>query len=391
MARTKLEAGTEKVPKKPLSSLAKRFGGLGFRPASQVLTSVLAVPTRFVQVDYATRVWGWPIQRAAVIHGPSNEGKTAFAIGLCGSFIEAGGMAKYDDAERTTTGDWCRDLLGKEVAESDRFIASRPPSYEKAVDEARSFHRAVADARQEGDLPDHASAVHIIDSLRKLVPEDILEKIRKSGASGKEGHVDGMGGRAAQIRAALNAAWLDELIPILDTCKTAWVAIARESEDPEADVWDRKFGNDYKVQGGKAIVYDAALRCRIERAGWIYIEREGKKVVAGERHRVTVLKTKVGVKEGRASVAYFHTSNGLLCPAGYDRARDVAELAVQFGIVSQESSGTSWKGQKWRSFDRFLEALHGADGERETLEAEVRAQFTARAEKDEEEDGNDEA
>jgi RecA/RadA recombinase len=384
MARSKPEAAGKK-PAKAMSALAKRFAA--FKPAVKVLTPVLAVPTRFVQVDYATRVWGWPIQRAGIIHGPSNEGKSAFAIGLCGSFVDHGGMAQYVDAERTTTADWGQQLIGELIA-SERFLASRPDSYEKCVDETREFHRQVKAAREAQELPEHASAIQIIDSLRKLVPEDILAKIKKEGAGGAKGSVDGMGGRAAQIRAALNAAWLDELIPLLDECKTAWIAIARESEDPEADVWDRKFGNDYKVQGGKAVVYDAALRCRIERAGWTTIERDGKSVVIGERHKVTVLKTKVGVKEGRANTAFFHTSNGTLSPVGFDRARDVAELAKKFAVIDHGSGGVNWKGERWRSLEQFIAALNAADGERETLEAEVRAKFEER-EDDEEETEND--
>lgn len=373
--RTKPEG---KAAGKALSALSKRFAAMGLRPAREVMERVKAVPTRFVELDFATRVGGWPIQRACVVHGPSNEGKSALAIGLCGSFVEAGGLAKYDDAERTTTPEWCRMLLGAETAGSDRFLAAKPPTYEACVDQSREFHRGVAAAREAGEIPEEASAIQVVDSLRKLVPEDIIAKIKKEGAAGK-GSVDGMGGRAAQIRAALNAAWLDELIPLVDDCRTAWLAIVRESEDPDADFWAKKFGNDYKVQGGKAVVYDSALRCRVERVGYTTIEKDGKKIVVGERHRVTILKTKVAGKEGRASIAYFHTSNGILCPEGFDRARDVAELATRFGIVDSGSGGTRWKGQRWASMERFIAALNEADGERETLEAECRARFVEEA------------
>lgn len=375
---------------KAMSALAKRFSG--FKPAREVFTPVLAVPTRFVQVDFATRVWGWPIQRACVIHGPSNEGKSAFAIGLCASFVEAGGMAKYDDAERTTVPKWARALIG-DTFDSERFIGTKPDSYEQCVDESREFHRMVALAREEGELPEDASAIQVVDSLRKLVPEDVIAKIKKEGAGGAKGSVDGMGGRAAQIRAALNAAWLDELIPLTDKCRTAWLAIARESENTEKDgMWDL----DYKVQGGKAVVYDSALRCRIERKGWIQIPDPNggdKKLVVGERHQVAILKTKIGAKEGKVTYAYFHTSNGTIAPEGFDRARDVAELAVRFGIVETGSGGTIWKGHKWRSYEKFIAALQpagsAASAEREELEAEVRAKFAEQEASDDEKEAKD--
>lgn len=377
---------------KAISALAKRFKDAGLKPAKEVFTPVIAVPTRFVQVDFATRVWGWPIQRCCVIHGPSNEGKSAFAMGLCGSFVDAGGMAKYDDAERTTVPKWARTLIG-DAYDSERFIGTKPDSYEQCVDQSLEFHRAVAAARKEGELPPHASAIQIVDSLRKLVPEDVLAKIKKEGASGQKGSVDGMGGRAAQIRAALNSAWLDQLVPLTDQCLTAWVAIARESENTDKEgQWDL----DYKVQGGKGVVYDSALRCRIERKGWVTLPNpanDKKPFIIGERHQVAILKTKIGAKEGKVTYAYFHTSNGLITPAGFDRARDVVELAIRFGIVETGTGGTHWKGEKWRSLEKFIAALQPVgdtpSAECEELEAAVRAKFAEHDRDEEEEEAKD--
>jgi hypothetical protein len=53
---------------------------------------------------------------------------------------------------------------------------------------------------------------------------------------------------------------------------------------------------------------------------------------------VTIRKTKVGGKEDRVTTCFYHTSNGQLVPEGFDRARDVLELAIKFGIVE----GGSW-------------------------------------------------
>ncbi len=371
MARNKPAA---KSAAKSLSALEKRFARFG--QAKEVLTSVKSVPTRFIQLDHALRIGGWPTQRSAVFHGPSNEGKTVAFIGLADSFVRAGHLAQLVDAERTTTIDWCEDLMG-DLAKSERFFAMRPDSYESCVDEVRAFHREVKAAREAGDLPPETTAITLVDSLRKLVPEDIMKKILKDGASGSNGSVDGMGGRAAQIRAAMNAAWMDELIPLLDECGTSFAAIARESEDPNADVWAKKFGNDYKVGGGKAVIYDAAVVVRVQRASWVTIgDGENKKTI-GERHRMTIRKTKVGGKEDRVSIGYFHTSNGVMSPAGFDPSRDLVELGLKLGVLDTSGSWISWKGEKWPSREKMISALREADGERETLEAECRARFAA--------------
>ena len=57
-----------------LAKIASRFEG--FRPATEVLTEVRAVETIFPQLNRATGVNGWPVQRISLIHGPSANGKT---------------------------------------------------------------------------------------------------------------------------------------------------------------------------------------------------------------------------------------------------------------------------------------------------------------------------
>lgn len=362
-----------------LSAVAKRFAA--FRPAPEVLRTIRTIRTRFIQYDWATRVGGHPLERSVIIHGPSNEGKTLFMIGLEGSFVDGGHFAQHVDAERTTTTTWVDELLGDGWCErnAERFFASRPDSYEKCVDEVREFHNAVKAAREANEVPAGTSAITCVDSLRKLVPEDIMRKILDEGASGAKGSVDGMGGRAAQIRAAMNAAWMDELVPLLDKCGTSFMAIARESEDPNADMWAKKFGNDYRIQGGKAVIYDAALVLRIQRDGWIKLGEGEKAPIVGERHRITIRKTKVGAKEGKTTVAYFHTSNGTNAPAGFDVARDVTDLAIRLGVLTQDGSRYRWPSRSDAVFangrENLVAMLRDASGDLETLAEECRSKF----------------
>lgn len=305
---------------------------------------------------------------------------TAFALGLAASFVEADHYSDLVDAERTCTPTWIRSLVGA-TAERTEFTARKPSTYEACVDETRDLHQAIRDAKASGRLPEGTSLITIVDSLRKLSPEGLVKKISQHGAAGEKGSVDGMGGRAAQIKAALNASWLDELIPLIDDCGTSWLAIVRETDDAEADIWTKKAGNDYKIGGGKAVVYDSALRLRIQRAGWTYVEIDGKKVVVGERHEIEIAKTKIGGKEGKGSIAYFHTSNGTLCPEGFDRARDVVELALKFEVLELRGNRTAWpsrEGESWASREKAIAALNDSTGDLETLEAEVRARFATR-------------
>ena len=360
--------------RKALTAVAERFKS--FRPARAVLTRVRAVPTCFVQFDHATKVGGLPIERFMLIHGPSSHGKTTASIGFMRSFLALDHFVLFVDAERTTPITWLEQMMGA-LTEHPHFFAQRPATYEDTVDAVRDFLTTLAAAREAGEVPTDTTALIVVDSLRKLVPANIMKKILKD--DGKSG-VDGMGGRAAQVKAAMNAAWLDELVPLLEQTQAGFLAIARETEDPNADQWAKKFGNDFKVGGGKAVYYDASLVMRVERASYVGEKGEdgGKGETYGERHRVTIRKTKVAGREDRQTTCYFSTSNGVLVPAGFDRARDVVELAEQFGIVEAKGGWLRWGAHKWNGRHQAVKKLAADPVTLGALELATRAEFEAK-------------
>lgn len=338
-----------------------------WRPATEVLVKVEAVPTIFPQYDIATRVMGHPIARFCRLRGPSNEGKTSFAIGLMLSFLQRGHFAGFADAERTTPPEWLNSMMGEYVSHP-AFQALPVRSYEHTVDGVREFCETIAEARAQGKIPEETSGLIVIDSIRKLVPKNLLKELSKGvgeakkgpgGRKGKERGVDGMGGRAGQIKAALNAAWCDELVPLLADTRMAMLVIARETEDPDAtSMWDEGI----KVGGGKALLYDSSLDIRVQRN--FITDPDNTKVMFGERHRVEIRKTKVGKKELKMPVGYFHTSNGVDSPEGFDRARDVLELARSHGIIDMKGGGHyRYEGKSIGQGERkALRTLREADG-----------------------------
>ena len=330
-----------------LSELKKGAGAFAaFRPAREVLKIVTAVPTCFAQFDHATRVNGLPIERFTLLHGPSNEGKTLFAIGLIGSFLESGHMAMLVDAERTTPITWVEEMIGEKNAKSDRFVAMRPQTYEDTVAAVRNFCKALKAERDAGRVHKDTSALIVVDSIRKLVPKGLFDKLASEVKAKDLNGLDGMGGRGAMIKASLNSQWLDELIPLLEETRTAMVVIARETDDGEATKWEKLAGTDYKVGGGKALYYDSSMVLRVERANYVQeVFGDGEKKsskVYGERHRVTVTKTKVAGREVKQTTCYFHTSNGVLYGLGFDPGRDLLELGERFGVVGRSGSWYSF-------------------------------------------------
>jgi len=345
----------------------------GWLPARQVLRKVRAVQTIFPQFDRGTRVGGLPIDRITTIHGPSGEGKTLLTLGLIKSFLIGHHFVAHVDSEMTTPITWIEKVMGFDISSHPGYVAMRPGCMEEANDGVREFLTRVGDAKTKGIMPPETTGLVVIDSLRKLPPRNMLATLLKEGVE-KRG-ADGMRGRGAQQRAALNAQWLDELVPLLNQTGCGLVIVARETEDPEADSMARRYGTNYKVGGGAAVIYDSSLVARIERARWLYQGSEDDKNVIGERHRVRVWKTKVGGKEDKVIDCYFHTSNGALIPEGFDRARDVFELAREMGIIKGEGSHFHWGNRKWHGENQAVVKLTAEPDALAELEAKVRAGF----------------
>jgi recombination protein RecA len=362
MARRAITAGPRepnKIPRlgpdpKQVKALAQVTGRFtSFKPASSVLLEVEAVPTCFLQFNRVSKVGGWPIARFSLIHGPSNEGKTELVHGVGGSFLSRGHLYALVDAEQTTPMSWVRSLVGPNV-DTPGFVALRPRSYEETVKAVREFCTTVAEAREKREIDESTTAFVVVDSLRKLVPKKFLDDLFKAldgdddkpGKKTKDKGIDGAGGRAGQIKAMLNAAWLDELIVLLAQTRVGMAVISREteveSENPFAS------GPTFKVGGGKAPYYDSSLVMRVLRDSFLYERKyeQGKPPpeIIGERRAIEVHKTKVAGRDERWPTAYYHTSNGRLCPVGFDPVRDVLELAQDMGIVDAGGGG-------WFSFD----------------------------------------
>jgi recombination protein RecA len=381
MARRKPTAEAEAIGESPRvernarrDAIAKVAGEFSFfRPAHQVLSVVRAVPTIFAQFDHASGVYGLPLDRFGLIHGKSGEGKTLEALGLLKSFLKRDHFAALIDAERTTPITWCRSLMG-EYADHPGFFAVRPDTYEGTIQGVRAFLTTIIRLREEEKIHADTSALIICDSIRKLVPEKQLQQIMAA----KDGDISR---RSAQIKAAMNAAWMDEIVPMLEKAGAAFFAIAREMQDPDADPFKKKFGLDYKVGGGGALYYDASMVIRVERAAYVTEKKvEGQKSkIFGERHRVRIRKTKVSGHEDRDTVCYFHSSNGVLIPAGFDPARDIVELGARFGIIKKSGAWLSWGKHRWNGEHSAVKKLAADESLLASLETEVRAKFATEA------------
>lgn len=317
-----------------LAALSARLDKTGLPKAADMFRPVRAVPTVFTWVDTTLGVGGWPTDRFGLVHGPSNNGKSVFVIGQCLSFVRLEHPALYLDAERTTPIEWVRSLMGS-YADSPIFRAKKPSSYEETVGDVRTFCEAVGEAKIKKEIDPDTTALVVVDSFRKLVPKKLLEQLMREFGDAKEpgkkdrNGIDGAGGRGNQIKAALNAAWADELTALLDDTGCCLIGIGREYQNTDTSQW----ALDYKLGGGSSLFFEASVVARITESRRITDDEH--RLLATE-HAVEIRKTKVAGKEERYPRAFFHLATGHEegVPYGFDRARDVLALARHIGLVT---------------------------------------------------------
>lgn len=280
----------------------------------------------------------------------------------------------------TTPPDFARKMIGLSF-DSDRFFACRPSNLEEVIARVRFFCRGVQRMREKDPK---LTGLVIIDSLKKLMPEGTVDAILKAAKGGED--ISAGQDRSGQIAAKANTAWMNELTILLAKACVGMVIIGREMENPDAKPHEKKSGWDFKLGGGKAPFFEASIVARVELAGEVKEPGSGSGEydpslrVFGERHRVVIYKTKVSAHESKKTVGFFHTSNGVLIPEGFDRARDVIEMAERFEVIDRSGSWYSHRGNKiGNGRDASVVALTKDVDWLASIERDVRSKFSTRA------------
>lgn len=364
------------------------------KPASQLIRKVEAVPTVFPLIDWRVGVGGFPISRITVIHGPSNMGKSTLCLGLIRSFLEAEQFVHYIDAERSTPKPFALTMIGEAFYSPLFTCPEEIGTYEQVRVNVRSWCESIAKARRSGNIPEDATGLVVVDSLRNLVPAGIFDELSKAFkadvseaakkkpksrySKSKDKGIDGASGRAGQIQAAYNTAWLVELSSLLADTRTALVAIAREEVFEGTGMFDR---DRVEVRGGREVQFAPSLRLRVT-AHPIIEGPEGAKQFVGERHGVAIFKTKLAGKTDTIPEGHFHTSNGTISPEGFDRARDVLELGLELGVITLAGAWYAFGAERLgQGADNVLTRLRGSQELLMGVEQTCRQAFGLRTEK----------
>ncbi len=280
-----------------IEDIKARFGEdaimtLGEQPK----TSVDAISSGSVGIDWALGIGGFPRGRIIEIFGPESSGKTTLALHTIAEAQKDGGICAFIDAEHALDPEYAKRIGVK----TDELLISQPDTGEQALEIVEGLVRS-------GKID-----VIVVDSVAALTPKDEIE--------------GDMGAHHVGKQARLMSQALRKLTAIVAKSKTVVIFINQIRMQIGV-----MFGNPETTPGGKALKFYTSVRLDIRRIAQI---KKGTEIMGG-RHKVKVVKNKV-------AAPFRVVEFDLLYNEGISREGELLALGEKYGLVSKSGASFSY-------------------------------------------------
>ena len=311
-----------------IARVEKLFGkGSITRLGSKEIVPVEVINTGSPKLNDALGVGGVPRGRVVEIYGPESGGKTTLTLQIIAEAQKAGGMAAFVDAEHALDTAYAK-RLGVDV---ENLLVSQPDYGEQALEISEALVRS------------GAVDVLVVDSVAALVPKAEL---------------DGeMGDSHMGLQARMMSQALRKLTGCVHKSNTCLIFINQIREKIGV-----MFGNPETTTGGRALKFYSSVRLDIRRIAAI---KDGEAVV-GARTRIKVVKNKV-------AAPFREVICDLMYGSGISKEADLIDLGVDSGVVLQNGSWYSYKGERLsQGRDGAISALKSNNILAEEIEGKIR-------------------
>ncbi len=294
---TKTKETDNKKIQSAIEDIKARFGEdaimtLGAQPK----TSVDAISSGSVGIDWALGIGGFPRGRIIEIYGPESSGKTTLALHTIAEAQKDGGVCAFIDAEHALDPEYAKRIGVK----TDELLISQPDTGEQALEIVEGLVRS-------GKID-----VIVVDSVAALTPKDEIE--------------GEMGAHHVGKQARLMSQALRKLTAIVAKSKTVVIFINQIRMKIGV-----MFGSPETTPGGKALKFYTSVRLDIRRIAQI---KKGTEVMGG-RHKVKVVKNKV-------SAPFRVVEFDLLYNEGISREGELLALGEKYGFINKSGASYSY-------------------------------------------------
>ena len=304
------------------------------------------VSTGSLSLDIALGIGGLPRGRVVEIYGPESSGKTTLALHCLAEAQKKGGICAFIDAEHALDPIYARKL-GINV---DELLISQPDTGEQALEIADTLVRS------------GAIDVLVVDSVAALVPRAELE--------------GEMGDSLPGLQARLMSQALRKLTASINKSNTMVIFINQIRMKIGV-----MYGSPETTTGGNALKFYASVRLDIRRIG-----------VIKERDEVVGNQTRVKVVKNKLAPPFKQVEFDIMYGEGISKNGEIVDLGVKAGVVEKSGSWFSYDSQRIGQGRENAKAFLKANPDVAVkIEAAIRANSGAIAEKILHEAGNEEA
>lgn len=278
---------------------------------------------------------GFPVGRVIEIAGPPSSGKTALATAAMASAQEAGGIAGFNDHERSFSLTLA-PKLGLDPTPG-RFVYKKPETFEQSV---TIYHAAVQTIRQNKLIAPSAPICWVFDSLAAMVPNSVLYDDKGKPRDPKTRN-------------------MRDNVALASACSAHFPAIAQIAEDYNVCViflnqFRNKigvtFGDPRKTTGGDSPAYYFSQRI------WLSASqvKKGDEIV-GQKVKASFVKNKVARPFAKAEWYFMFEEDGT---GRFDREKSLIEFLAEQKILAAGTQGrVVWVDGKQYPKDTLAKAI----------------------------------
>lgn len=310
-----------------MKQIEKQYGaGAIMRLGENQHLKVDAISTGSLTLDIATGIGGLPKGRIIEIYGPESSGKTTLALHCVAEAQKQGGEAAFIDAEHALDPAYAANL-GVDV---DSLLVSQPDNGEQALEITEQLVRS------------GAIDIIVVDSVAALVPRSEIE--------------GDMGDSHVGLHARLMSQALRKLAGAINKSNCVIIFINQLREKVGV-----VYGNPEVTTGGRALKFYASMRIDVRKSE--QLKTSGNEFV-GSRTKAKIVKNKVAPP--------FKTAEfDIMYGTGIDKAGEIADMAVSFGIIKKSGSWFSYGEERFQGRDKLKDLIKSDSDLANSLEAQI--------------------
>lgn len=289
---------------------------------------------------------GIPQGRITEISGFESSGKTAIASNVMAAAQKAGGVAIFQDHEKSFRIAHAIELSGMTDA-PDHWIYNRPLTYEESWDQVKEILYVLrgVEVLKSGKLkmgtpalPFDVPVVVVFDSLASMTPQEKFAKDSEDATM-----------RDRLALAAATSATFDVMASIAELTNTTMLFLNQLREQPGVT-----HGDNTTTPGGKAPAFYATVRIKLARS---ILWDDKTKTKYGQEIRAEVYKNKVWRPFGKTSWNYlFDDGHGR---GKFDVLNGMIDELIDLGSIERNGAWVTWDGKKWNSRKELTAHIEG--------------------------------